>query len=219
MKIILWFYDFLQHIIYVIAIFLMKTKSFLFAMLTKYVWFSLDEFSKWPWQVSEMDTTACPNFCHAQVYVQEHLNSAGILHVQNLHVLGFMINFTCKRAVIPTFIIVLKLLITSSVSREFGFHIWYNLDEPACSTLWKRTLIMVYHKWTHFPSHPLKLSQFTPKNTWVTDPVGKQGRSSLTVAQSTQLESRRWTTVQVFPHRTLQKQSINSAMVCCKRHA
>lgn len=62
-------------------------------------------------------------FAMAQVYVEEHLNSAGILQVQNLHVLGFMTNFTCKRAVIPIII-----ALTSSLSREFGFHIWYNLN-------------------------------------------------------------------------------------------
>lgn len=154
----------------------------------------------------------------AQVYAEGHLNSAGILQVENPHVLGFMINFTSKRAVTPIFIIALKLLITSSVSREFGFHAWYNLDELSCSTLWKRTLITVYHKWMHFPSCPLKLSQFASQNIWITDPMGKLGRSSLTAAQSTQLESRRGMTVQAFPRKTLQNQIINPAMACCKRH-
>jgi len=76
----------------------------------------LAKFQKWkllPAQTSTM----------GQVYMEEHLNSAGILQLQNLHVLGFMTNFTSKGAVIPIFIIALKLLITSSVSREFGFHI------------------------------------------------------------------------------------------------
>lgn len=53
----------------------------------------------------------------AQVYAEGHLKSAEILHVQNPHVLGFMINFTYKRTVTPIFIIALNLLITSSASR------------------------------------------------------------------------------------------------------
>lgn len=126
-------------------------------------------------------------FAMAQVYVEEHLNSAGILQVQNLHVLGFMTNFTCKRAVIPIII-----ALTSSLSREFGFHIWYNLNLHV-HTLEKDLNYGVSRM--HFPSRPLKLSQFTSKNIWITDPAGKQGRSSLTVAQSTQLEGRRQTTI------------------------
>lgn len=59
--------------------------------------------------------------------------------------------------------------------------------------------------------------QFTSKNIWITDSLAKKGRSSLTVAQSTWLENRRQTTVQVFPHRNLQDQNTYPAMVCFKK--
>lgn len=186
-------------------------------MFTKYVWFSLDGFSKWPCQVSEMETT-CPNFCHdpswcggafklcwnppgskstcSWMYYYLHMQESNHSHLH--HSSQVVTHFISKQGIwIPRLI-------------ELGWtHMFHTLE---------RTLIMVYHKWMHFSSCPLKLSQFTSKNIWITDPLGKQGRSSLTAAQSTQVESRRQTTVQVLPHRTLQKQSINPAMVCCKRH-
>lgn len=102
-------------------------------------------------------------FAMTQVYVEEHLNPAGFLHIQNLHILGFMINFIGKRKIIPIFIIALKFSITLSVSREFVFHIPHNLDEPTYSSLWKKTLITVYQNEWIFHLVPWSWANLHPR--------------------------------------------------------
>lgn len=151
----------------------------------------LVKFQKWSLEPAQ-------TFAMAQAYVEEHLDCWNPPASKSYTFLGLWLTSHAGEQLFPSLLTTLQLLITSSEGTAFKPHNWYDLDEPTCSTPWKRTWSITNECIFHLvPSSRASLEPkfYESQTQW-------ESREGSACSQKKK-ESRRWITVQIFSYRTL----------------